>query len=120
MTTYETEAPPNDQVAADIGAEAAATVLSRDSHGDAVENHEHIASLWSAFLDHEVEAWEAAAMLSLVKLSRAKTGQLRRDHLVDLAGYSGIAWACAVATGQADPRDTILRGDPDEVLDDAV
>lgn len=90
-------------------ASEAATIVSddRDSHGDAYLNHAHIAAMWSAFLDAEISAWEVATMMTMVKASRAQTGELHKDHFRDICGYSDVAWACAV-------------DDPDvEVVDDA-
>ena len=87
--------------AATVPEDAAETLAQRASHGEAVENHRHIAELWSAFLDTDVSASDVANCMMMVKMSRAKTGQAIKDHYVDVGGYSGIAWACALADGEA-------------------
>jgi len=81
--------------------DAADTVTQdRDTHGEAVENHEHIADFWTTLFEgklkegEEIEAHEVADAMVLVKLSRRYTGELTRDHRKDIAGYTGIAWAC--------------------------
>lgn len=67
-------------------------------HGDAIETHERIAALWSALLDVEIDARQAALMLGLLKVARMETGELDdRDHYRDLAGYADCAWRCADA-----------------------
>ena len=84
--------------------EAKATVGSRDgTHGDPVENHEHIAAMWTAFFDPKLEddaeitAAEVAQAMVHVKQSRAMVGGATRDHFVDIAGYAHIAHECEEA-----------------------
>lgn len=60
-------------------------------HGDKVENHQHIAALWSAFLERPITADQVALMMVLLKVARTKTGRLNRDDYVDMAGYAGVA-----------------------------
>lgn len=85
---------------------AAETLARRASHGEAVENHRHIAEGWTWVLkdklDADITAREVALCMELVKLSRSITGQVVKDHDVDVCGYAGIAWACAVADGEAE------------------
>lgn len=85
--------------------EAAETLAQRSTHGEAVENHRHIASGWTWVLkdklDSDITAREVAVCMQMVKLSRSITGQVVKDHDVDVCGYAGIAWACAVVDGQA-------------------
>jgi hypothetical protein len=81
--------------------QASEVLADRASHGGAIENHRHIAALWSAYLGTEVTARNVADMMVLVKMSRASTGQVIEDHFIDYCGYAGIAWACAVAEGEA-------------------
>jgi hypothetical protein len=105
--------------------EEASEIVSEDrpdTHGDAYENHRHIADLWSAFLGTEIEAWEAAVMMTMVKASRAKTGDTERDHFRDIAGYADVAYACVDAQEDDDhrlenaepPRQPDEDGDTDE------
>lgn len=91
----------------DAAAEASEIVSTkRDSHGDAYENHKHIAALWSAFLGEklqtDIQPWEAAIMMQHVKQSRMKQGQLIKDHFVDVAGYSDVALDAAVRDPNTD------------------
>ena len=89
--------------------EAGQTVGSRDgSHGDPVENHEHIAAMWTAFFgpklraDAEITAAEVAQAMIHVKHSRAMVGGADRDHFVDIAGYASIAHECTMANRVGD------------------
>lgn len=66
-------------------------------HGSAVETHERIAALWEAYLDLEgvaIDAKDAAIMLALLKIARARDGQPEKDTFVDLAGYADCAYLC--------------------------
>jgi hypothetical protein len=60
-----------------------------------------IANLWSAYLDVDLTAEDAAAMMGLLKIARIKTAPTHADNWVDLAGYA----ACGgeIATDRADP-----------------
>lgn len=60
-------------------------------HGDKLENHENIARLWSAYLEVEITAAQAALMLNLLKVARTKTGDFNLDDYLDMAGYAGCA-----------------------------
>lgn len=64
---------------------------AREEHGDAVENHEHIAALWSAYLEKEITARDVADCMILMKLSRAHCGEPVSDHYEDVCGYADIA-----------------------------
>lgn len=103
----ETEVMPSGDELARRLAEDVATLLtdSRDSHGDAVENQEHIADAWSWYLGEDVSGVDVARMMELVKMSRAVVGDYDLDHDRDIAGYASIAAACAVAEGEADVED---------------
>ena len=70
-----------------------------ETHGDAYENHAHIADLWGAYLGVEIEAWEVAVLMTMLKASRAKSGSLDRDHFVDIAGYADVGYTCVVENG---------------------
>ena len=60
------------------------------SYGDPVVSHQRIADMWSAYLGTPVTAKDAAMMLLLLKVSRAKTDP-DIDSIRDIAGYAGIA-----------------------------
>lgn len=80
---------------------------SRDTHGDAVENQEHIASGWTWYLkgkdlidsDKEITGGDVGRMMGLLKMSRTSVGDYDIDHDRDVAGYAGIAAACEVSRG---------------------
>jgi len=75
-----------------ISEDIAATIGDRNgSHGDPIENHEHIAELWSAYLQTDVSATDVAVCMMLLKLSRYKIGGHARDHWLDTQGYAEIA-----------------------------
>ncbi|AFH22692.1 hypothetical protein OSG_eHP32_00190 [environmental Halophage eHP-32] len=109
------------------GDNAAATLLAdvadlvsddRDSHGDAVENQEHIAEAWNWYLqghgiidEEAIDGGDVARMMELLKLSRACVGEYDVDHDRDVAGYAGIAAACEVEAGNADRDELEVAGD---------
>lgn len=59
-------------------------------YGPPLLNHERIATLWSAYLQHEVTASDVATMMILLKVARLKTGHGTRDTWIDIAGYAGL------------------------------
>jgi hypothetical protein len=61
------------------------------NYGDPKGNHERIAALWSAYLDTEITASQAAICLALVKIARLSQTKDHLDSFVDLAAYAGIA-----------------------------
>jgi len=85
---------------------------SRDSHGDAVENQEHIAEAWNWYLQGRLNAsltgTDVARMMQLLKLSRAVVGHgYQLDHDRDTVGYGAIAAACSVSRGVAGKSDAL-------------
>ena len=105
------------------GDEIAATVLEdvaelvnddRESHGDAVDNQEHIAEGWTWYLrghnlldeDEELTGADVARMMGLLKTSRGAVGESDPDHDRDVAGYAAIALACEKKRGNVD---SVLR-----------
>lgn len=106
-----------DELAARLAADVEALLSDdRKSHGDAVENHEHLAQAWTWYLrgrgllaeDADVMSFDAARMMVLAKLSRAAVGDYDIDHDRDISGYGSIAGACAVVAGEAE-EDEIER-----------
>lgn len=70
--------------------EGAATIGDRHAtYGRPDENHERIAKIWSAVLDHEVTAEQVVLCMLGLKLARLSRGW-HRDSGVDLVGYTGI------------------------------
>jgi hypothetical protein len=85
---------------------------SRDSHGDAVENQEHIAEAWNWYLQGRLNAsltgTDVARMMQLLKISRAVVGHgYQLDHDRDTVGYGAIAAACSVSRGVAGKSDAL-------------
>jgi hypothetical protein len=110
------------------GDNAAATLLkdtaalvndSRDTHGDAVENQEHIGEAWTWYLngqgmlpdDAEITGADVARMMELLKLSRACVGEYDVDHDRDVAGYAGIAGAVELKRGNISEDDLTVSDD---------
>jgi nucleoside 2-deoxyribosyltransferase len=99
-----------DVMAAEV-AEDVETLLtdSRDTHGDAVENQQHIADGWSWYLRGQglldagqtVTGSDAARMMAMLKMSRSAVGTEDVDHDRDIAGYGSISAACQVDRGEA-------------------
>jgi len=82
----------------------------RDTHGDAVENQEHIAQGWTWYLrgqgvlddDEELTGGDVGRMMGILKISRTAVGDYDVDHDRDIAGYAGIAAACEHMRGNVD------------------
>tara|TARA_B100001939_G_scaffold57883_1_gene47030 strand:- start:391 stop:657 length:267 start_codon:yes stop_codon:yes gene_type:complete len=64
------------------------------TYGDKVINHGNIAKLWSAYIDKELTAHDAAVMLALLKVARTKFGNPTTDTYIDAAAYMAIAGEC--------------------------
>ena len=64
------------------------------TYGDKVINHGNIAKLWSAYIDKELTAHDAAVMLALLKVARTKFGSPTEDTYIDAAAYMSIAYKC--------------------------
>lgn len=64
-------------------------------HGDKRENFLNIACIWNAYLgwrlDGGLTPQDVAIMMSLMKISRTKTGSHNPDDYVDGVGYLAIA-----------------------------
>lgn len=60
----------------------------QDQYGSPEDNFARIASLWTAYLGHEVSSVDVAMMMALLKIARVKTGTATDDSFVDLAGYA--------------------------------
>ena len=64
------------------------------TYGDKVKNHKNIAKMWSAYIDKELTAHDAAVMLALLKVARTKFGNPTEDTYIDAAAYMAIAGEC--------------------------
>lgn len=72
----------------------AASLVSGDrakKHGDAQENHDKIAKLWSAYLGKNLDAHDVACLMALLKIARTQTGATNPDDYIDICGYAAIA-----------------------------
>lgn len=68
----------------------------KEDYGDAFDSFDRIAGLWSSYLDHCISPVDVAHMMILMKVSRgtnhAKFNMIHEDNLVDIAGYSALAY----------------------------
>lgn len=74
----------------------AVTGARRQTHGDALDQLENTADLWTTYLGDSlntpVTGRDVAIMMVLMKASRAKCGDAANiDHYVDMCGYAAIA-----------------------------
>tara|TARA_R100001510_G_scaffold51149_1_gene50721 strand:- start:617 stop:895 length:279 start_codon:yes stop_codon:yes gene_type:complete len=60
-------------------------------YGDKKENHDNIATLWTAYLGPTITAHDVAVMMLLLKVARTKSPNPTKDTYVDMVGYSAIA-----------------------------
>ena len=72
------------------------------TYGDKIQNHCNIAKLWTAYLDKEITAHDAAVMMALLKVARTKFGAPTADTYVDAAAYMAIAGECKHEGDDAD------------------
>ena len=102
--------PDGDTLAGGLLRDTASLITdSRDTHGDAVANQEHIAEGWTWYLrgcgllsdDAALDGADVARLMTLVKHSRGAVGEYDVDHDRDVAGYAAIAAACEAT---ADPN----------------
>ena len=109
--SHNSDAPSGDKMASSLLADTADLIDDdRDTHGDAVENQQHIAQAWTWYLrgqavigaDEEIHGDDVACMMGLLKMSRHAVGARDMDHMRDIAGYAGIGGACLVDRGEAD------------------
>jgi hypothetical protein len=74
--------------------EAKAAISARPlDYGAPEDNFRRIASLWNAYFDSRgynvnIETWEVAALMSLLKIARLANSPSHADSWVDLAGYA--------------------------------
>ncbi len=74
------------------------------SHGDAGDNFQNIADLWSAYLGISISASQVSLMMVMLKIARAKMGAFNNDDYVDMCGYAALAGEIAA----------LKEGTPDE------
>jgi hypothetical protein len=59
-------------------------------YGDAYENHDKIAKMWSAILGMEVTVAQVYQCMLAVKIGRLITTPEHEDTWVDIAGYAAL------------------------------
>jgi len=59
-------------------------------YGDAYENHERIAKMWSVLLDTDVSVSQVYQCMVAVKLSRLIVSPEHEDSWVDICGYGAL------------------------------
>lgn len=64
-------------------------------YGDPKVNHERIARLWSAYLEHDLRPDQVAVCMALVKVARLMQTPDHTDSYIDMAAYAAIAGECA-------------------------
>jgi hypothetical protein len=87
-----TPAPPPSEAWATL--QDAANLIEgtrNDQHGAREKSHAEIAKLWTWWTGFPIDAHDVAIMMTLLKLSRIKTGGYNRDSYVDGEGYLAIA-----------------------------
>lgn len=77
---------------------AAVTVDRAATHGGAEDTFGRIAALWSAYLGLPVSPADAALMLALLKVARARGNPGHADNWIDLAGYAACGGEIATET----------------------
>jgi hypothetical protein len=75
----------------DLFNEVITTIQQRGSvYGHPYYNHQRIAGLWSAYLDHPITAHQAALCMALVKVSRLTETPDHYDSVKDFIAYGSI------------------------------
>ena len=64
--------------------------LRAQDYGEAYENHERIAKIWSVLLDKDVTVSQVYQCMVAVKLSRLIVTPDHEDSWVDICGYSAL------------------------------
>lgn len=74
------------------------------SHGDAVQQHDTAARLWTIYLherglvrDRSISAADVCNLMILLKISRHISAEYNPDNPADMVGYSAIMGECEEA-----------------------
>lgn len=70
-----------------------------DEYGDARDNFNSIAMLWTEYTGHIITAKDVAVMMILLKVAREKNGRPKDDTYIDIAGYAALAGELAGPIG---------------------
>lgn len=71
-------------------------------YGVPENNFKKISDLWTAYSGNPYTPLDVAMYLSLLKVARISTGQVKEDNFVDLAGYA--ACGCEIASKNKEKR----------------
>jgi len=63
-------------------------------YGDPYDNHNLIANIATLTTGKELTAYDIVLVQMATKLARMRVTRSKRDHYVDLAAYTGIAYEC--------------------------
>ena len=79
-----------------LASEAVATMMGdrMKSHGDPTATLARIAAMWGGYLDRDLGVSDVAAMMTMLKLARARHAY-DRDHYLDAVAYTLIAESAA-------------------------
>ena len=66
------------------------------THGEAENNFNVIAELWSCYLNVPITEDDFSAMMILMKLGRIKGNPTHADNWIDICGYSAIGGELSV------------------------
>lgn len=79
-----------------LASEAVATMMGdrMKSHGDPTATLARIAAMWGGYLDRDLGVSDVAAMMTILKLARARHAY-DRDHYLDAVAYTLIAESTA-------------------------
>lgn len=64
----------------------------KEDYGETYKSFERISNLWSAYLSCPVSPSDVAAMMIMLKISRAKQTPTHKDSWVDMAGYAACGY----------------------------
>jgi len=63
-----------------------------EDYGSPENNFKIIAIMWNAYLHgikkKNIDPWDVAAMMALLKIARISSGNAKDDNWIDLAGYA--------------------------------
>lgn len=79
-----------------LASEAVATMMGdrMKSHGDPTATLARIAAMWGGYLNRDLGVSDVAAMMTILKLARARHAY-DRDHYLDAVAYTLIAESTA-------------------------
>lgn len=66
-----------------------------NQYGPPTQDFERIAAMWSTLFGVKFDSHQVACAMICLKLSRICWSPSKRDHWVDMAGYSQCGWWCA-------------------------